>query len=83
MQAEEVYGSGVFCREDDWLFAENATSATMVARRLLVGVFSDEAIYSCSVSGLPPRGKGKGAYANASVIKPFLCPKAVHGIVCK
>lgn len=63
--------------------ADAATTATMVARRLLEGVFTEEACCTCSVSGLPPRGKGKVAYKNASAIKPSLDQKAVKAIVSK
>lgn len=63
--------------------AQNATSATMVARRLLEGVYTKGALRTCSVTGLPPRGKGKAAYSDTSLIKPYLCPKGVNAIVCK
>ncbi|XP_072762598.1 uncharacterized protein [Anoplolepis gracilipes] len=73
----------IYCLQEKYIQAENATSATMAGRRLLDGVFTSEALSICSLSGLPPRGKGKLAYANKSSIKPYLCPKAVTAIIDK
>ncbi|XP_036149381.1 uncharacterized protein LOC118647833 [Monomorium pharaonis] len=71
----------LYCLQDKYTQAENATSATMADRRLLDGVFTPKALSICSLSGMPSRGKGKLAYANKSLIKPYLCPKAVTAII--
>ncbi|XP_011706366.1 PREDICTED: uncharacterized protein LOC105461562 [Wasmannia auropunctata] len=73
----------IYCLQEKYIQAENATSATMAGRRLLDGVFTPEALSVCSLSGMPPRGKGKLAYADKSLIKPYLCPKAVTAIIDK
>ncbi|KAK3919798.1 Glutamate--tRNA ligase [Frankliniella fusca] len=72
---------GVFCEALRYTAAESCGSATAAARHLLPGVFTEAAIISCSITGLPPRGKGKQAYADISSIKPHLCPKAVRAII--
>jgi len=54
VQAVDVFDAGVFCDSTTWHQAENATSATVVARRLLEGVFTRSALLKCSVTGLPP-----------------------------
>lgn len=82
LQGVEVgEGTGVYCTAEAYKAADGATTATMVARRLLDGVFTEEACCACSVTGLPPRGKGKDAYKDASAIKPGLDQKAVKAIV--
>ncbi|KAK3924569.1 Putative BEN domain-containing protein B1 [Frankliniella fusca] len=82
--AVSVFDTEINCCLTWWARAENANTATAVARRLYEGVFTREALLSCSVSGLPPRGRGKAAYeSDYSLVKPFLCPKAVNAIVCQ
>ncbi|KAK3915679.1 HEAT repeat-containing protein 6 [Frankliniella fusca] len=82
--AVSVFDTEINCCSTWWARAENANTATAVARRLCEGVFTREALLSCSVSGLPPRGRGKAAYeSDYSLVKPFLCPKAVNAIVCQ
>ena len=68
---------------NDYALADGSNTATAVARRLMDGVFTFEALSTCSVTGLLPRGKGKQAYQDPSSIKPYLCPKGVNAIVCK
>ncbi|XP_034237179.1 uncharacterized protein LOC117642762 [Thrips palmi] len=85
-EAVQLYeNSGVYCCALQFSRAESGSSATMVARRLVEGVFTREALLSSSVSGLPPRGKGKAAYAGqgATAVKPFLDPKGINAIVCQ
>lgn len=55
----------------------------MAASRLVDGVFIVEALQAYSISGMPPRGKGKAAYIEKTNIKPYLCPKAVKAIIGK
>ncbi|XP_011688635.1 PREDICTED: mitochondrial import receptor subunit TOM70-like [Wasmannia auropunctata] len=73
----------IYCLQEKYIEAENATSATAASRRLLDGVFTPEALSVCSLSGMPPRSKGKLAYADKSLIKPCLCPNAVTAIIDK
>lgn len=71
----------VICSHSAYERALASNSASMAARRLLDGVFTIEAIAACSISGMPPRGKGKAAYLDASCIKPHLSPKGVTAII--
>lgn len=83
-QAVEIFpDSNVYCSQTQYERAEMASSATMYARRVIEGVFTLDALQKCSVSGLPPRGKGRDSYKNAGSVKPYLDPKGVNAIVCK
>lgn len=53
----------------------------MAGRRLIEGVFTPEALLSCTVSGLPPRGKGKAAYSDPNSVKGFLDMDGVDAII--
>ncbi|KAK3922578.1 Zinc finger protein Pegasus [Frankliniella fusca] len=75
--------TGIYCGANEYALADGASSATAVARRLMGGVFTLEALDSCFVTGLPPRGKGRLAYQDKQNIKPYLCPKGVNAIVCR
>ncbi|XP_046400669.1 uncharacterized protein LOC124166968 isoform X2 [Ischnura elegans] len=73
--------NSIFCSEYTYQQARESKSSTMAARRLLEGVFTLAALQACSISGKPPRGKGRAAYNEGANIKPCLCPKAVNAIV--
>ncbi|XP_034247845.1 uncharacterized protein LOC117649316 [Thrips palmi] len=74
--------TGIYCCRDSFECAQSGNSSTVCARRLLTGVFTENALRDCCLTGLPPRGKGKAAYINKeNVIRPYLCPKASRAIV--
>lgn len=78
-----LIGDDVYCTSKLYKIAEESNSATKAVRRLLDGVFTLESLLQCTVSGLPPRGKGRQAYADPSSIKKFLEPAGVDAIIDK
>ena len=74
-------GSGIFCDVSVYAQACSSTSTTQAARQLLVGAFSDRALFSCTLTGLPPRCKGRQSYTDSVKIKPALDPKGINAIV--
>lgn len=80
----QLLSSGIFCTKGIFDLAEGAGNASVAVRRLLQGVFTGQALLSCSLTGMPPRGKGQAAYKeNAEMIRPHLCPKSVSAIIAQ
>lgn len=78
-----LIGDDVYCMSKIYRAAEESNSATKAVRRLLEGVFTLESLLHCTVFGLPPRGKGRQAYADRSSIKKVLEPSGVDAIIGK
>lgn len=50
----------VYCRKKIWISAlGNSKAVTHVARRLLQGVFKEEKLLQCTLTGQSPRAQGK------------------------
>lgn len=77
-----LIGDDVYCTSKLYKTAEASNSATKAVTRLLEGVFTLDSLLQCTVSGLPPRGKGR-PYADPSSIKKFLEPAGVDAIIGK
>lgn len=71
----------IYCETSHYERAAASNSATMAARRLIDSVFHPDALATCSISGMPPRGKGKAAYEDPNVIKPHLAPRGIGAII--
>jgi len=63
--------------------AAEGGSTSMAVRNLCEGVFTDAALSQCSLTGMPPRGKGREVYQDPSKIKPFINQKAIGEIIRK
>lgn len=80
---EILIGDDVYCTSKLYKTAEASNSATKAVTRLLEGVFTLDSLLQCTVSGFPPRGKGRQPYADPSSIKKFLEPAGVDAIISK
>lgn len=79
-----LIGDEIYCTSKLYRDAEESNSATKAVRRLLEGVFKLQSLLECTVSGYPPRGKGREAYAGqVDSVKNFLTPAGVDAIIGK
>ncbi|XP_034256394.1 trichohyalin-like isoform X4 [Thrips palmi] len=76
LQDSKGEGTGVFCNGVEYKIAETRTSATAVARRLMDGVFTSEAMATCSLTGIKARGRAK-----VRIDRPTLDPKGTKAII--
>lgn len=52
--------NGIYCRKKILKSAlGNSKAVTHIARRLITGVFKEEKLLQCTLSGQPPRAQGK------------------------
>jgi len=64
--------------------ASASGSAVVAVRHLIDGLFSDDALAGCSLTGMPPRVRGQDFYYQKDTrnkIKPFIDQKAIDEIV--